>query len=587
MEKKTNWVVTAKRADFNMISQKLSVDPVIARIMVNRGIDEDDMEAFLRPLDHDRYDPGLMKDMEKAVSILMDAIDEGVPIRVIGDYDVDGIFSTYILVTALEKCEARVDYDIPHRVHDGYGVNESMIEKAHESGIGLILTCDNGIAAREALALAKEYEMTVVVTDHHEIPFTMEGENKEYIFPPADAVVDPHREDDEYPFASICGAQVAYKLVSVLYDALGFEEDEVREDFLEMAAFAAICDIMELRDENRDLVYYGLKKLRRTSNIGLAALLKRCELGDKPLDSFHVGFRLGPCFNATGRLDTAIMGMELLLEKDEKKAIAMADSLVSLNEQRKTLTEQGMSDAIKYLEGQEIPRVLVVYMKGLHESLCGIVAGRLKEKYYRPVFVLCDGEGVVKGSGRSIPGYSMFEEMQKVDHLFIKYGGHPMAAGLSLAEENVDEFRRLLNEKCTLTDEQLTPKVVIDVPMPLSYISFDLVRQLEVLGPFGNGNEKPVFAAKDLKLLRLASMGREGQFRRLTLDIGGGRRMEAVLFREGEALDRYLENKFGPEALEDAKRGKDNKIILQIIYYPSINCYNGNESLQVIIEDYR
>ena len=587
IEKKTNWVVAAKRADFKKLSERLSIDPVTVRLLVNRDISEDDMEAFLHPSAEDKYDPILMKDMTKAVEILADAVSSGTSIRVIGDYDVDGIFSTYILVTALQKCGGRVDYDIPHRVHDGYGVNEQMIERAHESGIGLVMTCDNGIAAREALSLAKSYGMTVVVTDHHEIPFDLEDDKKVYKLPPADAVVDPHREDDDYPFAGICGAQVAYKFAAVFYEHMGRTRQDAVSDFMEMAAFAAICDIMELRDENRALVYHGLKKLSRTENVGLSALLKRCDLWGESLDAFHVGFRLGPCFNASGRLDSALMGLELLFETDEKKALALADSLFSLNEQRKVLTEKGMEMAMEALEGQEIPRVLVVYIPELHESLCGIVAGRLKEKLYRPVFVLCDGEGVVKGSGRSIPGFSMFEEMQKVEELFVKYGGHPMAAGLSLDRGSVDEFRRRINENCSLTEEQLIPKVLIDVPMPLSYITMDLVRQIESLAPFGNGNEKPVFADKDLRLIRITSMGKEKQHRRLLFDLGGGRRMEAVYFREGNKMDEYLVGRFGREAFEAALGGRENQIILQIVYYPSINCYNGRETLQVIIDDYR
>ncbi len=587
IEKKTNWVVAAKRADFKQLSERLSIDPVTARLLVNRGVAEDDMEAFLHPKAEDKYDPILMKDMAAAVEILVDAVKREIPIRVIGDYDVDGIFSTYILVSALKKCGANVDYDIPHRIHDGYGVNEQMIERAHESGIGLIMTCDNGIAAREALSLAKDYGMTVVVTDHHEIPFELEGDDKVYKLPPADAVVDPHRVDDDYPFAGICGAQVAYKFAAVFYERMGLSRQEATSDFMEMAAFAAICDIMEFRDENRSLVYHGLKKLSRTENVGLSALLKRCDLWGEALDAFHVGFRLGPCFNASGRLDSALMGLELLFEEDETKALALADSLFSLNEQRKVLTEKGMEMALGALEGQEIPQVMVVYIPKLHESLCGIVAGRLKEKLYRPVFVLCDGEGVVKGSGRSIPGYSMFEEMQKVDDLFVKYGGHPMAAGLSLKPEVVDEFRKRINENCTLTEDELVPKVVIDVPMPLSYISMDLVRQIDSLAPFGNGNEKPVFADKDLRLVRITPMGKEKQHRRLSFDIGGGRKMEGVFFREGEQMDEYLISKFGQEAFDAALMGRGEQIIMQIVYYPSINCYNGRESLQVLIDDYR
>ena len=580
------WMVKAKRADFAGLSSRLGIDMVTARLLVNRGVPEEAMADFLHPSLSQLHDGSSMKDLPLAADILTGHIKKGTKIRVIGDYDVDGIFSTYILVSALRQCGGDVDYAIPHRTKDGYGVNPQMIEEAKNAGIGLVLTCDNGISAADAVDAAKAYGMTVIVTDHHEIPFSIENKEKIYHFPNADAVVDPHRADETYPFAGICGAVVAWKLVFVLFEKNGIGVEKVF-DYLEMAAIATVCDIMALQDENRPIVKFGLNALTHTKNKGLSALIDCTGIDREHITTYHIGFVLGPCFNASGRLETALLGLGLLLEEDERQAAAKAAELVNLNEVRKAMTEEGMEAAIRQMEEEHLSgdKVLVIYVPKLHESLCGIVAGRIKEKYYRPVFVLCDGESSVKGSGRSIPAYSMYERMQEVDHYFTKYGGHPMAAGLSMHKEDVERFRQDLNEKSRLTEADLIPKLMIDVPMPLSYLTLERVREFSILEPFGNGNEKPVFADKNLPVLHIFSMGKQKQYRKLVFGAGNAR-IEGVYFGDGEAMDSCLEENFGLEALNAARSGRSNPIRLKITYYPSINAYRGVESLQVIIGEY-
>ncbi|MCR5054090.1 MAG: single-stranded-DNA-specific exonuclease RecJ, partial [Lachnospiraceae bacterium] len=499
------WVVMAKKADFNAISEKHHIDPVIARIMVNRDVKEEDMEKYLSPSLDDLYDPHLMKDMDRAVELMTEAIDSGKKIRVVGDYDVDGITSTYILKTAIRRCGGDADHAIPHRIKDGYGINPSMVENAKDAGIDLIITCDNGIAAREAVSRAKELGLTIIVTDHHAIPFEKNegtGEVKE-ILPDADAVVDPHRADCPYPFPDICGAVVAWKFVFALYEKMGIPKEEAFS-FLYLAAFATIEDVMELRDENRAIVKEGLKALRNTDNAGMKALIARSGLSGMDITVYHVGFVLGPCFNASGRLDTATLGIDLLEETDAAEAAAKADALINLNEERKAMTTLGDEEALRVIEEKELfpCDVLVVYVPTIHESLAGIVAGHLKEKFYRPTFVITnDEEGNLKGSGRSIPSYSMYEKISECKDLLTKFGGHPMAAGLSLKKENLDEFRKKLNEGAGLKEEDFVRKISIDVPMPMSYPNVEFIRSMAVLEPFGNGNEKPLFAEKDVQII--------------------------------------------------------------------------------------
>ena len=596
-----NWRVQAKRADFRALADKFGIDQVTARLMVNRGVKEEEMEAYLHPNLSHLHDPFLLKDLDRACEIIEERIREGKKIRVIGDYDVDGIFSTYILTHGLRRMGADCDHAIPHRIHDGYGVNPHMVSEALEEGVEVILTCDNGIAATPAIERAREAGMTVVVTDHHAIPFTTVEEGgemrKEYHLPPADVVVDPHREDDTYPFPEICGAVVAWKLIIALFQRAGREEEAMY--YLPMAAFATICDIMPLQGENRTLVALGLPRLEQTRNKGLQALMARAKIEKGSLNSYHVGFVLGPAFNATGRLDTAEIGLSLLMEEDEAKAAAMAAQLISLNEQRKTMTEEGTALAMEYVQqaGMEEDKVLVIYLPSLHESLCGIIAGRIKERYYRPTFVLCDGEEGVKGSGRSIEAYSMYEKMQQANQsalskrgegIFTKFGGHPMAAGLSMKTEDVDNLRRLLNEQSELGEKDLEPKILIDVPMPLGYLSLNRIEELSVLEPFGNGNPKPVFADKDLSIMGIRAIGKQGQYRKLTLSYGGdaSRKMDGLYFGEGEAFDEAICKAYGQDVLEAAYAGRSNPIRLSVTYYPGINEFRGQVSMQVIIGEY-
>jgi single-stranded-DNA-specific exonuclease len=595
-----NWKVKAKRADFTALANRFQIDPVTARLMVNRDVKEEEMENYLHPDLSTLHDPFLMKDMEKACEILEKAMEEKRKIRIIGDYDVDGIFSTYILKHALTRLGADCDYAIPHRIHDGYGVNPEMIESAAEEGVEMVITCDNGIAAREAISLAKEKNMTVVVTDHHAIPFTVketeQGEEKEYHLPPADAVIDPHRVDDSYPFPEICGAVVAWKLITALFQRAG---KDGAMDYLPMAAFATICDIMPLLGENRTMVAFGLPALEECDNKGIQALIARNGIEKGSLNSYHVGFVLGPAFNATGRLDTAELGLELLMEEDESKATAMAARLISLNEQRKTMTEEGCELAMEMVEqqGMQDAKVLVIYIPTLHESLCGIIAGRIKERYYRPTFVLCDGEEGVKGSGRSIETYSMYEKMQQANQrsmeergegVFTKFGGHPMAAGLSMKACDVDYLRDIMNEDCGLEEKDLEPKILIDVPMPLSYLNFNRIEELSILEPFGNANPKPVFADKKISIMGIYPIGKQGQYRKLVLSYGDDpyNRIDGLFFGDGEAFDDAIREEYGQDILEAAYAGRSNPVQLSITYYPSINVFRGQSSMQVIIGEY-
>ncbi|MBQ5431312.1 MAG: single-stranded-DNA-specific exonuclease RecJ [Lachnospiraceae bacterium] len=596
-----NWRVQAKRADFTALAAKYNVDQVTARLMVNRGVTEEEMEGYLHPDLSQLHDPMLLLDLDRACDILEGKIREGKKIRVIGDYDVDGIFSTYILVHGLKGLGADCDHAIPHRVHDGYGVNPNMVSEAAEDGVETILTCDNGIAAIPAIELAKELNMTVVVTDHHAIPFSTveeDGEEKRvYHLPPADVVVDPHRVEDTYPFPQICGAVVAWKLITALFARAGKEKEAMY--YLPMAAFATVCDIMPLQGENRTMVALGLPALEKTANKGLQALMTRAGIEKGRLNSYHIGFVLGPAFNATGRLDTAEIGLSLLMEEDEGKAAALASQLISLNEQRKTLTEEGTSRAMEMVaaEHMENDRVLVIYLPDLHESLCGIIAGRIKERYYRPTFVLCDGEEGVKGSGRSIESYSMYERMQQANQfclqergegIFTKFGGHPMAAGLSMKREDVDRLRELLEQQCELAAKDLEPKILIDVPMPLGYLSPGRIQELSVLEPFGNGNPKPVFADKNLQVMGIRAIGKQSQYRKLSLAFGGdlSQRIDGLYFGEGEALDEDIRREYGQDVLEAAYAGRSNPIRLSVTYYPGINEYRGQVSMQVIIGEY-
>lgn len=582
------WVVSAKRADFKKIAEKFGIDQVTARIIRNRDVvGEEAIEQYLFGTLKDLHTPRQMKDIELAAEILKEKIEQGKQIRILGDYDIDGVQSVYILFAALKRCKAQVDYAIPDRIIDGYGVNERLVRQALSDGVDTMLTCDNGIAAYQEITLAKELGMTVIITDHHEVPYEEQEGERRYRIPPADAVVNPKQPDCPYPFKSLCGAAVAFKLVQVLYEELGFPEEEALV-YLENAAFATVGDVMDLQGENRILVKEGLKALHQTANYGIRALAARNQIPLSNIKSYHIGFVLGPCLNASGRLDTAKRALNMLLAKDEYQAAEYAGDLYDLNASRKEMTEQGVQQAKELVEHTELKKdkVLVIYLPQCHESLAGIVAGRIREQYHRPVFVLTKSEEGVKGSGRSIEQYSMYEEMTKCKELFLKYGGHPMAAGLSLPEENVEVFRQRLNELTTLTDEDLQGKVVIDVPMPLDYITKELIEQLSILEPFGKSNEKPVFADRNLEILSLRILGKNQNVCRMQVKSTGGTIMTAIYFGQTEQFLEFLRQKYGGNAIEQALAGTGSGMLVSLVYYPEINVYNGRESIQIIVKNY-
>lgn len=585
-----NWVVTAKSADFKGLGERFSIDPVVARIIRNRDVvGEEAMEAYLNGDVSMLHDPRLLKDVEKAVRILLEKIQTRKKIRIIGDYDIDGIQSTYILQTALERCGAKVDIDIPDRIADGYGLNERLIQKAAGEGIDTILTCDNGIAAAREIALGKSLGMTVIVTDHHEVPFEEIGGIRKFLVPEADAVVNPKQADCPYPFKKLCGAGVAYKLVQVLYEEMHRDSREILE-FLPYAAFATVGDVMDLIGENRILVKEGLKRLQQLDNPGLHALMRQNNLLPEEIKAYHVGFILGPCLNASGRLDTAVRALNLLRAQDGKEALSLARDLTDLNAGRKELTSRGVEEAELLAKEavQDGDKVLVLFLPDCHESLAGIIAGRIRERFHRPVFILTRGEEGVKGSGRSIEQYSMYEELCRIKDILVKFGGHPMAAGLTIREEDVADMRRRLNAYTCLTEADLVPKIRIDVPMPIDYITPELVEQLSLLEPYGKGNEKPVFADKEISVLSAKILGKNRNVCKMQIQSRYGCRMEAVYFGDIEKLKNYMEEKFTKAKVELLFQGvRTEKICMSFVYYPEINRFNGSETLQIVIKNYR
>ncbi|WP_337598116.1 DHH family phosphoesterase [Gallintestinimicrobium sp.] len=607
------WYVAAKKADFNGIGQRFSISPVLARVIRNRDIEGDEaIEKYLHGTIRDLYDPALLKGSREAVLLLKDKIKGQMPIRVIGDYDADGICSSYILKRGLEACGAVVDTMIPHRMKDGYGLNEHLVDEAYADGIDTILTCDNGIAAYAQIEQAKKYGMTVIVTDHHEIPYeeeplaesdpeTGERSRRRYKIPPADVVIDPKQQGDTYPFQEICGAVVAFKLMQLLFAEFGFDgistdltsgKRSLLDELLEFAAFATICDVMPLREENRILVRHGLELMKQTQNVGLHALMEVNQIlpwQDGKLGAFHIGFVLGPCLNASGRLDSAQRAMELLDSKTREAAVAQAAFLKQLNDSRKEMTEEYVKIAVEMIESGPLKddRVLVVFLPDCHESIAGIIAGRIRERYYRPTFVLTRGEEGVKGSARSIEGYHIYEEMTKCSSFFTKYGGHKMAAGLSMREEDVEPFRQKINEICTLTEDDLQEKIHIDVPMPVSYVSFRLVEELELLEPFGTGNSKPVFAQKDLKFVSARALGKAGNVLRFTVEDSEQKRWEMMYFGGKDNFEAYAAEKYGQAALDGLYSGKGSPLYFDVVYYPGVNTWQGNTKLQLVMQQYR
>lgn len=566
------WMVYNKKADFQKIGSEFGIDPVIARLIRNRDIqDMKEIRSYLYGTLAEIPSPWKMKDMERAVQILRKKITQKKKIRIIGDYDIDGVTATCILLKGLKRLNANVDTYIPDRVKDGYGMHEQLIDKALEDGIDTILTCDNGIAAAAEIEYAKKEGLTVIVTDHHDIPFRDTEDGRIWIIPKADAVVNPKQDDCLYPNKNICGAVVAWKLIWALYERLGIDSDEIW-DFLELAAIATVGDVMDLQGENRIIVKEGLKKLSSTSFEGLKALICVNNLEGAEITAYHVGFVIGPCINASGRLDTAARSLELLLADNMEDAMKLADDLYDLNQSRKAMTEQGKEQAIQSIEENNLgkDRVLVVYLPDCHESLAGIIAGRIREAYNKPVFVLTKGADGVKGSGRSIEAYSMYEELVKCSDLLTQFGGHPMAAGLSMEEKNVELFRRRLNDNCTLTEQDLIPKIMIDVPMPISYLSKKLTEQLKVLEPFGKGNSKPLFAQKNLRAVGIRVFGRNRNVAKMLLIDENGIKMDAVYFGEAQEFVDFVQ-------------AHDT---MSVTYYPEINVFQGRENLQVVIKNY-
>ena len=566
------WVVCTKKADFYGIAEKFKINPVIARLIRNRDVIGDEkIQEYLHGTLVDLPSGRKMKDLEKAAEILEKKIQEGCRIRIIGDYDIDGVTSTTILLKGLKRLGANVDTCIPDRIKDGYGINEHLISKALEDRIDTIVTCDNGIAAYNEITEAKESGMTVVITDHHDVPFRDTENGRKWIIPPADAVVNPKQQNCPYPNKNLCGAVVAWKLIWIMYENAGIPAEEILA-FTELAAVATVGDVMDLQGENRIIVKEGLHQLSHTETPGLKALIQVNNLEHAEISSYHVGFVLGPCINASGRLDTASRALKLLCEQDPVEAARLAGDLIALNESRKAMTEQGKEEAVEKVENSDLKndRVLVIYIPDCHESLAGIIAGRIRELYNKPVFVLTKGEKSAKGSGRSIEAYSMYEELVKCRDFLEQFGGHPMAAGLSIKEENIERFRKRLNENCILTEEDLRPKIVIDVPMPVSYISRELVEQLSLLEPFGKGNVKPLFAQKNLSVLNLRIFGKNHNVAKMKLTDGSGTSVDAVYFGEAEKFAEFVKN-----------HGR-----ISVTYYPEINSYQGRETLQAVIRNY-
>ncbi len=582
------WVLLRKGADFEAIGKKYQISPRLACLIRNRDvIGEEAVDRYLNGTISDLYDGMLMKDMDKAIDILKEKILEDKKIRVIGDYDIDGVNATYILLEGLERLGADVDSDIPDRISDGYGLNRHLVERAYEAGVDTLITCDNGIAAADEIAYGKEMGMTVIVTDHHEVPFDEHDGEKRYRIPPADAVMDPKQPDCLYPFKGLCGAAVAYKLMEALWESMGKDSADL-DDLIENVAIATIGDVMDLEDENRIFVKEGLQMLRRTKNPGLKALIECTGIDKNSLNSYHIGFVLGPCINASGRLDTAKRALELLRAGTQKEADILAGDLKALNDSRKDMTEEAVKQAEEQVETTTISKdkVLVVYLPDCHESLAGIVAGRIRENYYKPVFVLTDAEEGVKGSGRSIDGYHMYEELNKCKELLTKFGGHRLAAGLSLPKENVGKFREMLNKKCTLTEEEMKEKVTIDMEMPFGCVTEGLVKELELLEPFGKGNTKPVFAARGVTLLGARILGKNRNVLKLQVQDVNGCRIEAMLFRHAEDFLGRLEEQYGKTEVEALLKGRGRQIRISMTYYPDINEYMGKKTPQIVVTHY-
>lgn len=574
------WFLRNNKIDFNKISKDLGISKIIAKLLINRGIIESDsIDKFLDPNLDKLYPAELMKDLTLTAEILGNDIESCKKIRIVGDYDVDGVMSVCVLYKGLKKLGANVDYVIPDRVLDGYGINLNIIEAAKEDGIDTIITCDNGISAKDEIRFAKDLGLTIIITDHHDVP---------EVLPDADAIIDPKQMDCGYPFKNLCGAGVAFKLISYLYKTNGLA-DEVN-DFLEYVAIATICDVVDLVDENRIIVKYGLVKLNNTTNIGLKALIEACGIIDKKISVYHIGFIIGPAINASGRLDSALLALQLFLTEDSQLAKEIAMNLRDLNEERKNMTLDGIDKVVHQIENSSIKddKVLIIYEPEIHESIAGIIAGRIKERYNKPTIILTNGkDGQPKGSGRSIEEFNMYEELTKCKGILNKYGGHPMAAGLSLDNENIEELKRLLNENISLTEDDLIPKIYIDMELPIEYINYKLIDEINSLEPFGKGNAKPIFGCKQLRVAKGYLLGANKNVIKLNLLSARGKRIDGLIFSDAEEFIDVLTDKYGEEQLEKMYKGIENDVLVDILYYPCVNEYKGNRSLQVIINNYR
>lgn len=569
------WTILRKGADFQKIAEKFQIHPIIARLIRNRDIiGDENIDFYLNGTIADLHDGMLMKDMDRAIDILHEKIHDGKKIRVIGDYDIDGINATYILLEGLRALGGDVDIDIPDRMKDGYGLNKNLIDRAYEENVDTIITCDNGIAASEEIAYGKRLGMTIVVTDHHEVPYEEVGEEKRYIIPQADAVIDPKQADCIYPFKELCGAAVAYKVVETLFETSGRDVEDV-DYLMENVAIATVGDVMDLVGENRIFVKQGLEMLKRTQNLGLKALMECTNVNVEQLSAYHIGFVIGPCLNASGRLDTAKRALELLRAKSKKEADILAGDLKALNDNRKDMTAIAVEEAIRQVEETKLKEdnVLVIYLPDCHESLAGIVAGRIRERYYKPTFILTKAEEGIKGSGRSIDSFHMYEELNKCKHLMTKFGGHKLAAGLSLNEENLEELQKTLNQNAQLSEDDLTPKVSIDMQLPFQYINENFIEQLELLEPFGKGNTKPIFVEKDLEILSSNVFGKNQNVLKMRLKDSVGNIMDATYFGDTASFLAYYEERKGEKAA--------------FTYYPTINEYQGRRSIQIVIQNFR
>lgn len=583
------WLLRNKKVDLKAMSEKYKISQLLCKLMVNRDIiDENIINSYINPVYKYLHSPKTMKDVVIAVDIIKRKIQENKKIRIIGDYDVDGIISVFILYTALKKCGANVDYEIPDRIKDGYGINENIVKVAYDEGVDTIITCDNGISAIDQIQYAKDLGLTVIVTDHHDVPFIEEDGVRTFLSSQADAIINPKQIECEYKFKSICGAGVAFKLMEALYEEIGMDKEECYK-LIEFVAIATVCDVVDLIDENRIFVKNGLEMLNNSKNIGINALKKACGLEDKEITAYHLGFVIGPCLNASGRLDSAKKGLELLLMEDDEEAKNLAQEIVDLNDARKNMTKEGVDRAINIIDSTDInnDKILVVYIPDIHESLAGIVAGRVKEKYNKPTIILTKSEEGVKGSARSIEEYNMFEGLLACKELLDKFGGHPMAAGLSLQEDKVDELRIALNNKCELTDEDLTRKIMIDSSLPLEYLNLHLIEELNVLEPFGKGNSKPVFGVRDAKITKAILLGKDKNVLKLKLLTNNNITIDAMIFNDLENFESKIIEKYGNEELDNLYNKSNNNISMDFTFYPSINEWNGNKSIQIVVNGIR